>query len=97
MQKGCFYDHTHQALCLKDDYLGNNNDRHFDNLESQKFRYFSTPSDSCSNPRIHKNSEIFGEAYGSDERCFVGSLNRSGAMGNKNLNFSSNSWSFPIE
>ena len=90
MEKGCFYDRTHQALCLKDDFLGNNNDQRFENLQSNKFRYFSIPTDSCTHQGIQKNYEIFGEAYGSDQRCFVGSLTRSGDYLRRNVNFSSN-------
>lgn len=76
--KGCFYDYTHQSLCYEDVFMGNGNDSRFESFYESKFRFFSRPSDSCVDKNIKKNGVLFGESYGSDQRCFVGKFDRVG-------------------
>lgn len=43
MENGCVYDHTQQALCHIDEFLGNDNEEQFNEKESKNFRFFSIP------------------------------------------------------
>lgn len=77
-KRGCFYDYTHQALCYKDPFFGNPNSGISESYISSTYRFFGMSNDSCVSKNQQKNYELFGEAYGSSERCFVGSLMREG-------------------
>lgn len=87
--KGCYYDFTHQALCYKDEFMGNPNDERYAQLIPSKYRYFGQASDSCVNPLNSKNSDIFGEKHESSSRCFTGNFRRSGLFKTKPLKFQS--------
>lgn len=89
-KKGCFYDYTHQALCYKDPFFGNPNSGIGEPSSNSSYRFFGMPNDSCVSQNQKKNYDLFGEAYGPRERCFVGSLQREGKFKQKTVKFQSN-------